>query len=52
MSAYTEGYHCGFQGMSLDACHYAAQSSDRMDWMRGYYAGIDRREVARSRRFR
>lgn len=52
MSLYTQGYTAGFNGMSIAAYPKNLSLEDRGEWLRGFYAGRDRREVARARRFR
>lgn len=52
MSAYNEGYKAGYDGHGMSACPYTMGTPERDQWFKGFYAGQDRREVARSRRFR
>ncbi len=50
MSRYQEGYQAGFTGAVLGSCRYTG--AELVEWMQGYYDGRDRRETARTRRFR
>jgi ribosome modulation factor len=52
MTIYTQGYTAGFNGMSLSSCPEFSEGALRQEWLRGFYAGRDRRETARTRRFR
>lgn len=49
--AYGEGYNAGMRGMFLRQNPFPEGSAASVEWVRGFKAGCDRREVARARRF-
>lgn len=50
---YQAGYYAGYEGHAITSCPWpVSEAKERAKWMEGFRAGSDRREVARTRRFR